>query len=120
MDNLEFHQRVPFNEIDGYFQRAKLLVNTSDSEGFPNTFIQACKWATAIVSLNVNPDGFLNKYSCGISCGGRFTRMREAVKHLLADDCYMEPGQNGRKYAEDHHDIKRIIERYKEIFFSLT
>ena len=114
--NLEFHQRVPFHEIDGYFQRAKLLINTSDSEGFPNTFIQACKWATAIVSLGVNPDGFLDKYSCGISCDGRFARMRETVKHLLADDCYMEPGRNGRKYVEDHHDIKKIIEQYKTIF----
>jgi len=116
VDNLEFHQRVPFNEIDGYFQRAKILVNTSDSEGFPNTFIQACKWATAIVSLSVNPDGFLNKYSCGINCDGRFTRMREAVKHLLADDRYMESGRNGRKYVEDHHDIRKIIEQYKDIF----
>lgn len=116
VDNLEFHQRVPFHEIDGYFQRAKLLINTSDSEGFPNTFIQACKWATAVVSLGVNPDGFLDKYSCGISCDGRFARMREAVKRLLADDCYMEPGRNGRKYVEDHHDIRKIIEQYKDIF----
>ncbi|MCK4627415.1 MAG: glycosyltransferase family 4 protein [Sedimentisphaerales bacterium] len=116
VDNLEFHQRVPFDEIDGYFQRAKLLVNTSDSEGFPNTFIQACKWATAIVSLGVNPDGFLDKYSCGISCDGRFARMREAVKRLLAEDRYLELGRNGRKYVEDHHDIKKIIERYKTIF----
>ena len=116
VDNLEFHQRVQFNEIDGYFQRAKILVNTSDSEGFPNTFIQACKWATTIVSLSVNPDGFLNKYSCGISCDGRFTRMREAVKHLLAEDSYLESGRNGRKYVEDHHDIKKIIEQYKTIF----
>jgi glycosyltransferase involved in cell wall biosynthesis len=114
--NLEFYQRVPFNEIDGYFQRAKLLVNTSDSEGFPNTFIQACKWATVIVSLGVDPDGFLDKYFCGISCGGRFARMCEAVKHLLADDGYIEPGRNGRKYVEDHHDIRKVIEQYKGIF----
>ncbi len=118
--NLEFHQRVPFDEIDGYFQRAKILVNTSDSEGFPNTFIQACKWATAIVSLGVNPDDFLNRYSCGLSCLGDMGRLAESLRFMLKENRYRELGRNGRKYAEGHHDITKIIERYKKIFIQIV
>src|SRR4030042_180104 len=68
--NLEFIPRVPFRKIREYFQRAKMLVNTSDYEGFPNTFIQAGKWATPILSLNVTPDGFLDGYECGMCANG--------------------------------------------------
>jgi glycosyltransferase involved in cell wall biosynthesis len=118
--NLEFHQRVPFDKIDGYFQRAKILVNTSDSEGFPNTFIQACASATAVLSLTVNPDDFLNRYSCGLSCLGDMGRLANGLRFMLEENRYRELGRNGRKYVEDHHDITKIIERYKKIFIQIV
>ncbi|MHC4552429.1 MAG: glycosyltransferase, partial [Planctomycetota bacterium] len=68
IENLTFLRRVPFHEVDTYFEQAKVFVNTSDAEGFPNTFIQACKAATAILSFQVNPDNFLNRHNCGIAC----------------------------------------------------
>jgi len=117
--NLEFHQRVPFHQIDGFFQRARVFVNTSDTEGFPNTFIQACKCATPILSLNVNPDDFLNRYSCGVCCRGDSTRLAEGLKFMLDQQRYLQLGQNGRKYVLEHHDIKKIIEHYKKVFVSL-
>jgi len=116
VSNLEFIAQVPFTEIDGYFQRARVLVNTSDSEGFPNVFIQACKWSVPILSLNVNPDGFLNKYSCGLSCRGDVSQLEQGLKYLLENDHCLELGQNARRYAEKHHDIRKIIEIYKTIF----
>jgi glycosyltransferase involved in cell wall biosynthesis len=117
--NLEFIERVPFGEIDSYFQRAKVFVNTSDSEGFPNTFIQACKCATPILSLNVNPDGFLDKYDCGISCDGDWNKFVGSLKIMLAAKRYEELGKNARKYVEEHHDITKIVQQYKKIFVEL-
>jgi glycosyltransferase involved in cell wall biosynthesis len=116
VQNLQFIERVPFNEIDKYFQKAKVLVNTSDSEGFPNTFIQAGKWATAILSLNVNPDGFLDKYNCGICCGGDRQRLADALRSMLEGSKYLELGANARSYVEKNHDIKEVAERYKDVF----
>ncbi len=117
--NLEFHERIAFNEIDAYFQRAKVFVNTSDSEGFPNTFIQACKAATCILSLNVNPDNFLAEYSCGLSCDGSFQSLEKGLDFILARDRYIELGQNGLGYVRDFHDVAKIIPRYKEAFSRL-
>jgi glycosyltransferase involved in cell wall biosynthesis len=114
--NLKFIRHVPFNQIDTFFQRAKVLVNTSDAEGFPNTYIQACKCATPILSLNVNPDDFLNKYSCGLCCGGDKQHLSDTLKFMLAENRYVQMGRNGRKYVEEHHDIKKIVEQYKAIF----
>ncbi len=116
--NIEFHEQVPFQQIDDYFQRAKVFVNTSDSEGFPNTFIQACKCSTPILSLNVNPDGFLDKYNCGVCSRGDWKKFVDSLKYMLAEDLYIELGRNGRKYAEENHDITKNIEQYKKLFIS--
>jgi glycosyltransferase involved in cell wall biosynthesis len=117
--NLEFIERVGFDEIHGYFQRAKVLVNTSEAEGFPNTFIHACQHATPILSLNVNPDGFLEQYNCGICCDDRFECLVDSLNSILAENRYVELGKNARRYVEQNHDIKRTVEVYKQMFGKL-
>jgi glycosyltransferase involved in cell wall biosynthesis len=118
--NLTFAQRVPYHAIGAYFQAARVLVNTSDAEGFPNTFIEACKWGVPILSLNVNPDGFLDHWSCGICCSGDEDRLAKKLQYLLEDDRYAAMGRNGRKYAEADQDIAKIVDRYKGLFAGLV
>ncbi len=119
ISNLKFHQWVGFNEIGKYFQMAKIFVNTSLAEGFPNTFIQACMHSVAIISLNVDPDDFLQRYSCGISCCDDIAKLNEAVSFMLESRRYIDIGRNGRKYVEENHDITKIIEQYKQIFLEI-
>jgi len=119
VENLEFIKRVEFSEIDNYFQRAKALVNTSDTEGFPNTFIQSCKAGTPILSLNVNPDDFLNKYECGLCANGNWDTFKNMLGDILNQDSN-KYSENARKYAQENHDIKKIIEQYKKIFNDLV
>ncbi len=118
--NLQFISHVPFDRIDTFFLNAKIFINTSVSEGFPNTFIQAGKCATAILSLNVNPDGFLDKYSCGICCDNDEVRLVDSLKAMLKDQSYMQMGRNAREYAECNHDIAKIVEQYKKLFRELV
>ena len=118
--NLQFIRHVPFNRIDAYFQRAKIFVNTSDAEGFPNTFIQAGKAGAAILSFNVNPDGFLDKYHCGLGCNGDLTRLTYNLKVMLENNKYVEFGANARRYVEEHHDITKVAAEYKSIFARLV
>jgi len=118
--NIEFIERVPFAEIETYFQQAKVFVNTSDAEGFPNTFIQACKCATPILSLNVNPDGFLDQYNCGVCCNDDWELFHRSLAELLENEHYKALGSNARKYAEEKHDITRIAPLYKKLFTELA
>ena len=117
--NLEFIKYCAFEKIDEYFQNAKIFVNTSDLEGFPNTFVQASKTATPILSLNVNPDNFLNNYNCGICCQGDMQKMKDSLKSMLGTNMAFEMGKNARLYAEAKHDIANIIENYKDLFIKL-
>ncbi len=118
--NLQWHEQIPFAETDAFFRRAKVLVNTSDSEGFANAFIQACKYAVPILSLTVNPDLFLTRYSCGLCVGGDPKRLSEGLQFLLRENRFVELGKNARAYAEANHDIVQIIEQYKSLFIGLT
>lgn len=116
IDNLQFIERVPFHEIGGYFEQAKVFVNTSDSEGFPNTFIQACKAGTAILTFAVNPDSFLDKHGCGVCCGKKEKQLVEQLRQMLREKRYQQFGNNGLNYIKDGHDITKIIEQYKKLF----
>ena len=116
IENLTFIPRVPYHEIDMYYQNAAIFVNTSESEGFPNAFIQAAAAGAAILSYRVNPDDFLTRYRCGLSCSGDFDTLKQQLASLLDHDRYRQLGQNARHYAEQHHDINRIVERYKTLF----
>jgi len=118
VSNLKFIKYVPFQEIDRYFQQAKVLVNTSSAEGFPNTFIQAGKCGTALLSLNTNPDGFLDRFDCGLCANGDWDKFVDSLKRLLRENLYMEMGKNARKYVEETHDISKIVEQYKKYFIN--
>jgi glycosyltransferase involved in cell wall biosynthesis len=120
IQNLIFIEKVPFHEIDSYFQRAKVFVCTSQGEGFPNTYVQACKNATPIVSLAVNPDDFLNKHNCGLCADDNWDLFIQKLKQIIDTEKQKKLGQNARKYAQNKHDIKKIGEEYKKLFQSLT
>ena len=109
--NLTFVEHVPFREIGAHFRAARLFVNTSVQEGFPNTFVQAWMHGTPVVSLSVDPGGVMARHGLGISCDGSQAALETAVSSLLADRPLWERlSRNAYAYAREHHDIRRQIE----------
>ncbi len=119
LPNIKFIEYVPFSEIDSYFMQAKLFINTSDTEGFPNTFIQACKCKTPILSFKVNPDDFLNSYKCGMCANGDWKTFKDMLKQMLEPENLKHYGENGQKYVITNHNIDSTIEKYKNAFFQI-
>lgn len=120
MENLKFMDFVPFDEIDQYFQKAKVFVNTSTQEGFPNTFIQAAKNSTPIISLDVNPDNILDEYNCGFFCDGDFDRMGKRLDQLLNDaNLYERMSKNAYRYAKENHDIEKNAKELYRVMVDL-
>lgn len=104
--NLKYQKFVPFYKIDSYFEDAKIFVNTSKKEGFPNTFIQAAKNSTPIVSLSVNPNNFIDKYKCGFYCDDDLEKMNSYIRKLnMSRKLYKIMSMNAYKYAKNNHDI---------------
>lgn len=115
-ENLAFIPRVPSGEIDRYYQSACVLVNTSASEGFPNTFIEACKWSVPILSLNVNPDGFLHEFACGWCADNDWSEFVAKLRVLAEPHRQREYGAKARAYVEQYHDIRHVVNDYKTLF----
>jgi glycosyltransferase involved in cell wall biosynthesis len=119
VQNLEFIPGVPFDKLEDYFNRAKVFVSTSSSEGFPNTYVHACKCATPILTLKVNPDNFISKYQCGMCADDNWNKFCEMLNMLLEPGTAERYGKNGRRYVDENHSIGKIIEDYKKIFQQL-
>lgn len=107
ISNLKFIQFIPFKEIDAYFASAKIFISTSLSEGFPNTFIQAAKNMTPVISYQVNPDKIIDKYQIGFCAHGK-NRLATLLKQLLKNQrLRRQLAVNAYNYAKKYHDIKQ-------------
>ena len=95
-------------EINNLLARAHVFVNTSVSEGFPNTFIQAWMRAVPVVSLNVDPDGVLEREAVGFHT--RTTAALESsVRRLIEMPALRaEYGARARRYALLKHSLRNV------------
>jgi glycosyltransferase involved in cell wall biosynthesis len=104
--NIDFIDFVPFKNTWDYFERAKVFVNTSVSEGFPLVFVQSVTCGVPIISLNVNPDNFITNNKCGFVCGGDENFLNLSLKNIFVNkELYEEYSLNAYKYAQNKHDI---------------
>jgi glycosyltransferase involved in cell wall biosynthesis len=65
-DNVRFHGRLPYWEANELYGRASVLVNTSDVEGFPNSYLQAWVRGVPVVTF-IDPDGVIRREGLGIA-----------------------------------------------------
>ena len=102
---------MQFQDVQKYFDKAKCFVNSSEFEGFPNTFIQACLGSTPILSFNVNPDNFIERFEVGCFCANSLDKAVEFIRNLDPEKIRFY-GNNAFKYACKHHNIEDKI-RYR-------
>ena len=120
LPNVAFFDYVPFPETEALFARALLFVNTSRSEGFPNTFVQAWKHGTPVLSLEIDPDRVIAANGLGSACDGDPARMRGELAALLEHPARWEAcSRNALSYVREHHDIRRQIEADKRVLLAL-
>lgn len=119
LPNVEVRAFVPFAEADRLFDGARVLVNTSQYEGFPNTFLQA--WSrgvptVAFVDTGSRLDGG-PVYDVAADADG----MCAAVDRLMSDDGYWD--QASRRVAEyfaERHSLAAVVGVYEREFERLA
>ena len=115
-DNVSIHEFVPYHEIESFFAKAFVLINTSGYEGFPNTFLQAGKYSVPILSYNVDPDDFIQTFQCGIIANGSFDLLIDGLKIIHEDKLTAEIySQNAFSYVEAHHSLEQKVEQLATI-----
>ncbi|GAB1446100.1 hypothetical protein MASR2M41_18510 [Flammeovirgaceae bacterium] len=108
--NIHFIDFIPFERIQKFFNQSKVFVGTSEYEGFPNTYLQACMGGTPIVSYKVNPDDFITSYDLGFYANGKKEKMKKDLEILLTNDkISKKQSNNALQYVRQNHDIEKNI-----------
>ena len=118
LPNLEMTGFVPHADVERHFDGAALLVNTTVSEGFPNTFLQA--WSRGIPTLSF--------FDAGVRVGGQpvgtvvpdLDAMAQAVQALLADEPrWHAEGARAADYVRRTHAVAGVVDAYERVFDEL-
>lgn len=116
-----FVEYVPYDEIERLFSRASVLVNTSDFEGFPNTFLQAAKYGVPIVSLTADPNGMLSRHGAGYCCRGDRSELSRRVGELMTNATLRAAmGEKARSYVERYHSRSSVAAAFEEYLDGLV
>lgn len=109
--NLQFLGFQPFEITERYFDKSKVLVNTSEYEGFPNTFLQAWLRGIPVISY-VDPDDVIATNRLGL-----VVHSEEDLPRALSTVLYSHSWDSGPilKYFNQNHSSK-IIDQYCSIF----
>jgi glycosyltransferase involved in cell wall biosynthesis len=83
LSNVQFHGSVLYEKVGELFERARVFVNTSETEGFPNTFLQAWGRGTPVVTF-LDPGGVIAREGLGRAVAN-LAAMQEAVAALATD-----------------------------------
>ena len=111
--NVEFHERVPYREVQRFFDRAEVFVNTSEFEGFPNTFIQAGQGGATLLSLLVDPDALLSEHAAGLCAAGDWQTFLDDARQLLAEpDARRALQQKTAAFVAEWHDNARNTDAF--------
>jgi glycosyltransferase involved in cell wall biosynthesis len=115
LPNLEMTGFVPHADVESHFDDAALLVNTTASEGFPNTFLQA--WSRGMPSVSFFDAGVRVEGTPVGTVVPDLDAMAHAVQRLKADEpLWREEGRRAAEHVRRHHAVDRVVDAYERIF----
>lgn len=123
VSNIKFLGEVNPLEMESWYGKARLLLNTSTQEGFPNAYLQAWQHGIPVVSLCIDPDDVIRKNGLGIIVDKGLTRALKSdeekyagslvlpISRILVDnDYYKSLSMNVKNYVAMNHSEEVLIE----------
>jgi glycosyltransferase involved in cell wall biosynthesis len=119
LPNVEFKGFLPLDQVEPYFDRARVHVNTSAAEGVPNTFLQA--WARGVptvawVDIGASYDG-----EPLYPVVGSLEQAAAEIERLFADPArHRREGERSRAYFGATHSPREALARYNALLRELA
>lgn len=116
--NLEMVGHVPFHTVGQHFDGASVFVNTSASEGFPNTFLQA--WIRGVPTLSfVSPE--VTPGETGTIVCRDLDDMSSRVDVLTRrGDAWAQASAVCKAHFAKVHAVESALQRYRDLFDRLA
>jgi glycosyltransferase involved in cell wall biosynthesis len=105
--NVLFEGPKSYEEVEQRMAHTQLLINTSESEGFPNTYMQAWVRGTPVVAM-FDPDGLIEREGLGAAVS-TLEQMSTAIRGLLRDqENWGRVSTRCRQYVSARHGEKAV------------
>jgi len=113
--NVTFHGAVAYRDVNALYSRARVFVNTSDIEGFPNTYLQAWASGTPVVAF-FDPDGVIAREGLGATVRNP-DEMSAAVRRLTSDESEWSAARaRCIAFIERHYGEEVVLRPYLQSF----
>ena len=117
LPNLRFLGQRAYATTQPLFGQARVLLNTSEAEGFPNAYLQAWRSGTPVVTP-VDPDGLIAAQGLG-----RVAHSAENLARALDTLCrrpqrWQALHQRCLDWADECLDWNRTVDRYEQALLS--
>ncbi len=110
-ENFEYLNEISNSDVNKELLKSHILVNTSDFEGFSNTFVQAWMRKVVVLSMNSNPDEILTTKEIGYVCPS-VERLAEKIEILLQNsELRKAMGQKAYTNAVAEHNVEKNIDK---------
>jgi len=113
--NIVFHGALPYWETGELYGRAKVFQNTSDVEGFPNSYLQAWMRGVPVVTL-IDPDGVIEREGLGVAAKSP-GELTDAVRGLLGNPAaWRAASERCRAYMAHEYAEAKVLAAYLDTF----
>jgi glycosyltransferase involved in cell wall biosynthesis len=119
LPNVEYRGFMPFAEADRVFDGARVLVNTSSYEGFPNTFLQG--WARGVPTVAFVDTGSRDRDGPIYDIAADIDSAAGHVERLMTDDAaWTRASARVLTHFARHHSLPAVVEVYERELMGLA
>jgi len=117
--NIEFLGELDLYSTNDWISKACVLVNTSESEGFSNTFVQAWMRETPVLSMNTDPDSMISKEGLGAMVAD-IDDLDKKIRYLVNNpDVLKTMGEKSKSVSYDLFNINTVTRELEKLFIQL-
>ena len=120
LKNFHYLGGQDYKNVMEILNNADILVNTSEAEGFPSTFVEAWMRGVPVLSLAIDPDGYIKQYKLGFCSEGNWKEFVARGRDLINNPTLRRNlGLNAREFARKNFTLNSIAEKYNDLLKAL-
>lgn len=114
-NNLVTTGHLSFAEALDYFDKASVFVNTSVSEGFSNTYIQAWLRSVPVIVFGADSDNIIEKNQLGFNVTSIDESIEKIATAMNDYEAYKTLSENAYAYGCQNHSTKVMTDNFLKI-----
>jgi glycosyltransferase involved in cell wall biosynthesis len=118
--NVSFLGVQRFEAVIQLLIRSKVLVNTSNWEGFPNTMLEAWSVGLPVVSLNIDPGGVIERENIGLISRSISKMVGDVERVAQTRSLNCEMGERGLAYVRRAHSFDAVCRAFEQVLPGLS